>query len=69
MRKVVLYSTHCPKCEVLKKELIKHEISFEENNDIDLMISKGFSSAPILVVDDVVKNYTESIHWIKEEIN
>lgn len=65
--KVVFYSTHCPQCNVLKQKLIQKDISFEEINDIDLMTQKGFMSAPVLEVDDVVYDFIEAVKWIGEQ--
>lgn len=64
---VVLYSTHCPKCNVLESKLKKKNINFEENNDVELMMQKGFVTAPVLEVDGVVHNFKEAIEWIGEQ--
>ena len=65
--KVVLYSTHCPKCKVLESKLKQSNIAYEEVNDVDLMLSKGFVVAPVLEVDGVVYNFKEAANWIKEQ--
>ena len=36
--KVILYSTGCPKCRVLKTKLDKKNINYIENNDVEEMI-------------------------------
>ena len=41
MAKIILYSTNCPKCNVLEKKLQSKNIDFEICNDVDLMLSKG----------------------------
>ena len=64
---IVLYSTKCPKCKVLETKLNKSNIEFEEINDINLMVEKGFKSAPILEVDGVAYNFKEAVEWIKEQ--
>lgn len=64
--KVILYSTHCPKCKVLEMKLKQNNIDFEEINDVNLMVEKGFKSAPVLEVDGVTYGFTEAIAWIKE---
>lgn len=61
---VILYSTHCPKCKVLGMKLKQKNINFEENTNIDVMIEKGFKSAPILEVDGIVYDFKEAIDWI-----
>lgn len=63
--KVILYSNHCPKCNVLIQKLKLAKIEYEEINDIDIMISKGFMSMPILEVDGKVMTFMEAVEWIK----
>ena len=48
---VTLYSTNCPKCRLVEKQLNKNKIEYELVTDRDVMASKGFSSAPKLEVD------------------
>ena len=64
--KVILYSNHCPKCNVLINKLNNSHVQYEEINDIDLMISKGFMSMPMLEVDGVVMNFLNANNWINE---
>ena len=63
--KVILYSNHCPKCNVLIQKLKLAKIKYEEINDINIMISKGFMSMPILEVDEKVMTFMEAVEWIK----
>jgi hypothetical protein len=64
---IILYSTHCPKCIVLEKKLNNANIDFTLVEDQDVMISKGFMSAPMLEVDGKVMNFTEANNWINEQ--
>ncbi len=64
--KVILYSNHCPMCKILTQKLKNTNIQFEEINDIDLMISKGFTSMPMLKVDNKIMNMQQAIKWINE---
>lgn len=64
MMNVVLYSTHCPKCKVLALKLKQKSINYEEINDVEVMKSKGFVSAPKLEVDGVVYDFKEAVEWI-----
>ena len=66
MGKVILYSNHCPKCNILTKKLNDKKIKFEEVNDVDVMISKGFMSMPMLEVDGTVMNFLNANQWINE---
>lgn len=63
---VILYSTHCPKCLVLEKKLKQKNIRFEEINDINIMQTKGFNSAPMIEVDGIVMDFATANKWIKE---
>ena len=58
---IVLYSTNCPKCKVLKSKLEQNNIEFIENNDIELMTQKGFTTAPMLEIDPNGTN--EAYNW------
>lgn len=64
---IILYSTHCPKCNVLESKLKQKNIVFEENNDVETMVQKGFAMAPILEVDGVAYNFKEAVEWIGEQ--
>lgn len=64
---VVLYSTHCPKCNVLESKLNQKGINYEEINDVKIMREKGFMSAPNLEVDGVVYDFKEAVKWIGEQ--
>ena len=62
--KIVLYSTHCPKCNVLEKKLKAKGINFEEINDVEIMKSKQYWSVPVLEIDDTVMDFSAAINWI-----
>ncbi len=61
---IILYSTHCPKCNVLEKKLKQKNILYEEVNDIEIMKEKGYLSVPILEVDDVNMDFKTASDWI-----
>lgn len=61
---VILYSTHCPKCNVLEKKLKQKNIPYEEINDIEIMKEKGYLSVPVLEVDDVSMDFKTASDWI-----
>jgi glutaredoxin len=66
---IILYSTGCPKCNVLKKKLDMAKIEYEICEDEDVMEQKGFMSAPMLEVDEVVMDFGLAVKWIAERIN
>lgn len=63
---VILYSTNCPKCKVLEKKLGDSEIQYKVVTDEDLMIEKGFLSAPMLEVDGSVMDFGKAMKWLKQ---
>ena len=67
MAKIILYSTNCPKCNVLEKKLQSKNIDFEICNDIDLMLSKGIQQAPYLEVDNELMDFSKAVKWVNEK--
>lgn len=64
---ITLYSTGCPKCRVLEKKLEAEEIEYTKVDDENVMIEKGFMSAPMLDVDGKVMNFKEAVDWLNKE--
>ena len=60
---IILYSTGCPKCRVLKKKLEEKGIGYTENNSVEEMLSLGFSRVPVLKVNGALMDYTEAMKW------
>lgn len=63
---IILYSTHCPKCNVLTKKLEDKKIKYCEVTDINIMTEKGYMSVPILEVDGKSMNFSEANEWINK---
>lgn len=61
---VVLYSTHCPRCNVLEKKLKQNNISYEEVTDVEIMKEKGYLSVPVLEIDGVSMDFKTASDWI-----
>lgn len=61
---VVLYTTGCPRCKILKKKLDEAGIEYTENNNVDEMLSLGISEVPVLKVNGELLNYNSSIEWL-----
>lgn len=64
---VILYSTGCPKCQVLKSKLDSKNISYEVFDDKDKMINKGFTNVPMLEVDGEIMDFKKAVEWINKE--
>ena len=66
--KTILYSTNCPKCQVLEKKLTSSGVDFEVCNDTDLMQKKGFQSMPMLEVDGEVMDFMSAVNWANKKM-
>ena len=64
---VILYSTHCSRCNILESKLKEKNIEFEEVNDVDLMIEKGIQIAPALEVDGEILDYGKAVKFVNEK--
>jgi len=64
VNKVILYSTNCPKCNILEKKLFSANIDFSIETDVEIMQSKGFMSAPMLEVDGKIMDFGNAIKWV-----
>lgn len=66
---MILYSTSCPQCKVLKDKLDKLQIEYTICSDTNLMIKKGFMSVPILEIDNKIMTFSEALRWLNEGVN
>ena len=67
---VKMYTTHCPKCNVMERKLKEANIEFEEIEDnaevLRVATSGGFTMAPLLEVDGRVMDFKDGIDWIRK---
>ena len=61
---VILYSTHCPRCNVLEKKLQQKKIDYKEINDTAIMEQKGYLSVPVLEVNGTSMNFKEAFNYV-----
>ena len=62
-----LYSTHCPKCQILEKKLSQKGIEYTEVNDMQSMLDMGLQSVPWLEVDGQILDFNQANKWINEQ--
>ncbi len=62
-----LYSTHCPGCIVLERQLKEKNIEYIEVNDVDEMIRLELTYAPALKVDEKMMEFNEAIQWVNAQ--
>ena len=65
-----MYTTHCPKCDVMERKLNEAKIQFESIDDLGTVLevakSGGFTVAPLLEVDGKVMDFKDGIDWIRK---
>lgn len=61
---VILYTTGCPNCKILKKMLDLKNVTYSTVTDINIMINKGFKSVPKLEADGVLMDYDSAKDWV-----
>lgn len=65
---VTLYSTGCPRCNVLKKKLEQMDFQYQVNESVDEMLSLGIRSAPMLDTGDGnLLDFTSAINWLNQQ--
>ena len=67
MHEIILYSTGCPQCIVLKRKLESKGIPFTENTDREKMLSLNFVRVPVLEVDGNRMDFAAANKWINEQ--
>ena len=67
MTNVILYSTGCPNCKLLKKKLEQKGIAFTENTDKKQMISMNFVKVPVLEVTGERMDFSHANQWINTQ--
>ena len=63
---VVMYSTGCPKCKIIKKKLDEKKVVYEEETDVEKMKSKGIDRVPVLEVDGKLFSYSEAVKLVND---
>lgn len=69
MNRVILFSTGCPQCNVLKEKLKAANIDYIEVTDKDTIIAKGITKVPVLEVDGIQMALSAANEWIKNRSN
>ena len=64
MDKVVLYTIHCPACEILEKSLKQKNVEYATVTDETVMRTLGFKSLPVLEVNGDFLNYGQAWKWV-----
>lgn len=61
---IILYSTGCPKCKILKAKLSAKNIPHTENNSIQDMMALGIETVPVLSVNGKLLPFKAANDWV-----
>lgn len=61
---VILYTTHCHKCVVLEKKLVQKNIEYDVITDKQVIMNKGYLTAPLLEVNGKIMEFKEANDWV-----
>ena len=64
---VTMYSTHCPKCQVLEKKLQQKNIEYNVVTDTLEMGKMGIRSLPVLSVNSELLDFKKAIEWVNKQ--
>jgi len=64
-KKILLYTTHCPKCRILEKKLTDKGIEFEKIDDTAKMAELGIEEVPALELPSgIVLSYYQAVRYV-----
>lgn len=61
---IILYSTDCPKCQILKKKLNSKGIEFREETNVDKMSELNIVQVPVLQVEDKLLDFSSAVKYV-----
>lgn len=67
MTNIILYSTGCPRCDVLSDKLDAKSISYSINNSVEEMTELGISDVPVLSVNGQLMKFKEAVDWVNNQ--
>lgn len=63
--KLILYTTNCPRCQLLKERLTQAGMEYAVVDDIDVILNKGIAEVPVLEIEDGrLLSFGDSIRYI-----
>ena len=65
-KKIIFYTTNCPRCQVLKKKMDALGINYELIDDIEEMMLWGVQSVPVLRIEKQLLDFSQAVKWLKE---
>lgn len=65
--KIILYSTGCPMCRALTRQLDAKGIKYTVESDIERMKELGLMSVPALEIDGKRLDFTDAMAWVRSK--
>lgn len=67
--KVILFTNHCPCCDVLEFKLKSAGIAYETFDNTEEILQIGITHMPMLSVDGNLMNFSAALVWLKERMS
>ena len=67
MVELILYTTHCPKCEILKAKLDAKNIKYHMIDDVEIMKEKGLTTVPVIQVNGELLEFKAAVDWVNNQ--
>ena len=67
MANIILYTTHCPKCNVLESKLNSKNIAHSVFDDTQSMIEMGIKQSPVLSIDGIYYDFVDAVKWVNAQ--
>lgn len=68
MNNIILYTTNCPMCIMLKTKLDAKNINYEVCTDTEKMTELGIKTVPVLQINGgPLMSLRESLKWLEEK--
>lgn len=64
---LTLFTTNCPKCKILEKKMNDKKLIFKLETDVTELIDMGFTTAPVLKIDNDYLDFGEAIKWVNKQ--
>lgn len=67
MDNIILYTTHCPKCNILKAKLDEKNIPYTEYDNVEFMKDMGITTVPVLNVNNKLLEFKSAVDWVNQQ--
>lgn len=67
MKNIILYTTGCPCCTVLKNKLNEKSIRYTEVTSVDEIKAKGITRVPVLEIDGNMFEFKDAVNWVNKQ--